>query len=43
MPIASRLIVVMSRSFRAFEELLAIVGIWAATLEKGIGRTPITD
>ena len=38
----SRLIGVMSRSLRAFEELLAISGIGAATLEKGkqtLGKT----
>ena len=33
----------MFGSFRAREDLLAISGIGAATLEKGIGRIPIID
>ena len=43
MPRASWLIGAMFRSLRAFEELLAICGVGAATLEKGIGRIPIAD
>ena len=43
MPRASWLMGAMFRSLRAFEELLATSGVGAATLEKGIGRLPITD
>ena len=45
LPRASWLILIgaMFRSLRAFEELLAISGVGAATLEKGIGRMPTTD
>ena len=43
MPRASWLMGAMFRGLRAFEELLAICGVGAATLEKGIGRVPITD
>ena len=43
MPIASWLIGAMFRNLRAFEEMLAISGFGAATLEKDIGRMPIAD